>query len=344
MTLTGTGLTEATFVLSVVELLQPSEAVGVLIQGLSKASLYIMLAAGLTIIFGLIGVVNFAHGSLTMLGAYLGAFLVVLIAPGGIGSLVVFFVAAAVVFAALTVAGGMMEKTLIKPIYDRSPVYHILLTLGVAFVLDRLIIIFAEVLGVDTISPWQDPIDAIPDFLATTYTFVGASFQGLDIFEILLGILAVVVIWLFLNRSRYGLYIRACTEDAEMAEALGIDVPRTFTIVFGIGVGLAGVAGLLLAWDLSGLMAQGGGATRFLSSSVLLPAFVVVIVGGLGSFEGTVAAGLLIGFVDAVTTWMFVNEVVAFSSLPQITIFVILIVVLSIRPRGILGSQGVTVD
>ena len=332
------------FVLSLFELFQPSELVGVAIQAVSKASLYVMIAAGLTIIFGLIGVVNFAHGSLTMLGAYVGGFLIAVIAPGGVLSLAAFFVAALVIFLLLTVAGGMMEKALIKPIYDRSPVYHILLTLGVAFVLDDLIAVGATILGIDLISPWQAPRDAMPDFLSTTYTFAEASFRGLDIFEILLGVLTVVLVWFFLNRSRYGIYIRACTEDAEMAEALGIDVPRTFTIVFGVGVGIAGVAGMLLTWDIQGLMAQGGGATIFLSANVLLPAFVVVIVGGLGSFEGTVVAALLIGFIDALTTWLFVNEVVTFSALPEIAIFVILIVALAVRPRGIFGAEGVTLD
>jgi branched-chain amino acid transport system permease protein len=339
-----TGITETLFVLSLFELFQPSELVGVAIQAVSKASLYVMIAAGLTIIFGLIGVVNFAHGSLTMLGAYVGGFLIAVIAPGGVLSLAAFFVAALVIFLLLTVAGGMMEKALIKPIYDRSPVYHILLTLGVAFVLDDLIAVGATILGIDLISPWQAPRDAMPDFLSTTYTFAEASFRGLDIFEILLGVLTVVLVWFFLNRSRYGIYIRACTEDAEMAEALGIDVPRTFTIVFGVGVGIAGVAGMLLAWDIQGLMAQGGGATIFLSANVLLPAFVVVIVGGLGSFEGTVVAALLIGFIDALTTWLFVNEVVTFSALPEIAIFVILIVALAVRPRGIFGAEGVTLD
>ena len=332
------------FVLSAFELLQPSELVGVAIQAVSKASLYVMIAAGLTIIFGLIGVVNFAHGSLTMLGAYVGGFLIAVIAPGGVLSLAAFFVAALVIFLLLTVAGGMMEKALIKPIYDRSPVYHILLTLGVAFVLDDLIAVGATILGIDLISPWQAPRDAMPDFLSTTYTFAEASFRGLDIFEILLGVLTVVLVWFFLNRSRYGIYIRACTEDAEMAEALGIDVPRTFTVVFGVGVGIAAVAGMLLSWDIQGLMAQGGGATIFLSANVLLPAFVVVIVGGLGSFEGTVVAALLIGFIDALTTWLFVNEVVTFSALPEIAIFVILIVALAVRPRGIFGAEGVTLD
>lgn len=339
-----TGITETLFVLSLFELFQPSELVGVAIQAVSKASLYVMIAAGLTIIFGLIGVVNFAHGSLTMLGAYVGGFLIAVIAPGGVLSLAAFFVAALVIFLLLSVAGGMMEKALIKPIYDRSPVYHILLTLGVAFVLDDLIAVGATILGIDLISPWQAPRDAMPDFLSTTYTFAEASFRGLDIFEILLGVLTVVLVWFFLNRSRYGIYIRACTEDAEMAEALGIDVPRTFTIVFGVGVGIAGVAGMLLAWDIQGLMAQGGGATIFLSANVLLPAFVVVIVGGLGSFEGTVVAALLIGFIDALTTWLFVNEVVTFSALPEIAIFVILIVALAVRPRGIFGAEGVTLD
>jgi len=339
-----TGITETLFVLSLFELFQPSELVGVAIQAVSKASLYVMIAAGLTIIFGLIGVVNFAHGSLTMLGAYVGGFLIAVIAPGGVLSLAAFFVAALVIFLLLTVAGGMMEKALIKPIYDRSPIYHILLTLGVAFVLDELIEIGATLYGISLISPWRAPLDAIPGVLDSTYTVAGASFRGLDIFEIGIGVVAVGVIWYFINRTRYGLYIRACTEDSEMAEALGVDVPRTFTLVFGVGVGLAGVAGLLLTWDLTGLMGQGGGATIFLSTSVLLPAFVVVIVGGLGSFEGTVLAGLLVGAVDALTTWLFVNEVVGFSALPEISLFVILILVLAVRPRGILGSQEVTLD
>jgi branched-chain amino acid transport system permease protein len=334
----------AVFVMSLAEIAQPSEFVGILIDGVSKAALYVMIAAGLTIIFGLIGVVNFAHGSLTMLGAYLGGFLIAAIAPGGVLSLAAFGVAGVVVFLVLTVAGGMMEKALIKPVYDRSPVYHILLTLGIAFVLDELIAIGATLYGIDVISPWQAPVDAIPSFLATTYTLAGASYRGLDVFEILIGVVAVGLIWLFLNRTRYGLYIRACTEDAEMAEALGIDVPRTYTVVFGVGVGLTGIAGMLLAWDVQGLMAQGGGATIFLSASVLLPAFVVVIVGGLGSFEGTVLAGVVVGFVDALTTWLFVNEVVGFSSLPEISIFVLLIVALALRPRGILGSEEVTLD
>jgi len=336
--------TVSVFVLSVVELFQPSEFIGVLVDALSKASLYIMIAAGLTIIFGLIGVVNFAHGSMTMLGAYLGGFLVTVVSPGGLLSVAAFFVAAAGIFVVLTVAGGAMEKALIKPIYDRSPIYHILLTLGVAFVLDELIEIGATLYGISLISPWRAPLDAIPGVLDSTYTVAGASFRGLDIFEIGIGVVAVGVIWYFINRTRYGLYIRACTEDSEMAEALGVDVPRTFTLVFGVGVGLAGVAGLLLTWDLTGLMGQGGGATIFLSTSVLLPAFVVVIVGGLGSFEGTVLAGLLVGAVDALTTWLFVNEVVGFSALPEISLFVILILVLAVRPRGILGSQEVTLD
>lgn len=336
------GMGETTFVLSVLELFSPTELAGVLIDALSKAALYIMIAAGLTIIFGLVGIVNFAHGSLTMLGAYVGGFLLVLIAPGGALSVLAFIVAAVVVFLILTVFGGILEKTIIKPIYERSPVYHILLTFGIAFVLDEVIAIGMTLYGVDVISPWQAPVETMPGFLETGY--MGGLFRGLDIFEILLGVVAVAVIWYFLNMTRYGMYIRASTEDAEMAEALGINVPRTFTIVFGIGVGLAGIAGILLTWDLVGFMGQGGGASIFLSSTVLIPAFVVVIIGGLGSFDGTIVAGLLIGLIDSLMTWLFVNEVVGFSSLPEISIFVVLIVALVIRPRGIFGTEEVSID
>jgi len=257
-------------------------------------------------------------------------------------SAVAFLIAAVLVFLFLAVFGGLLEKTLIKPVYERSPIYHILLTFGIAFVLDELIAIGMTLYGVDVISPWQAPVEAKPGFLETAY--MDNLFTGLDIFEIILGAVTIALIWYFLNMTRYGMYIRASTEDAEMAEALGINVPRTFTLVFAIGVGLAGIAGILLTWDLGGIMGQGGGASIFLSSTVLLPAFVVVIIGGLGSFEGTVVAGILIGAIDSLMTWLFVNEVIGFSSLPEIAIFVVLIVALTIRPRGIFGSEEVTLD
>jgi branched-chain amino acid transport system permease protein len=128
--------------------------------------------------------------------------------------------------------------------------------------------------------------------------------------------------------------VRAGSEDSEMAEALGIDVRRVFTTVFALGAGIAGVAGLLLAWD------PKWGASVPLASETLLPAFVVVIIGGLGTFRGTIYAALLVGLVDATMTWWFVNAV-KFSALPEMTIFLLLVLVLIVKPQGLFGVAEV---
>ncbi|MDY7082036.1 MAG: branched-chain amino acid ABC transporter permease, partial [Halobacteria archaeon] len=282
--------------------------------------------------------------SLTMVGAYLGGLLmVVLISEGtpGILALIFFFIGVVVVFALLTALGSVLELTIVKPLYDRRPLYQILLTFGLAFVINDLMTIIVSIFGLEPITPWQDVFGTVPGLLSTTYTVGGLGIRGLAVFEIMFGVVVVAAIWWFLNRTRWGLYIRAGTEDVEMTEALGINVPRTFTIVFGIGIGLAGVAGMLLMWDRAGILGNSGGASILLSSRVLLPAFVVVIVGGLGTFEGTVVAGLLIGMVDSVMSWLFIEGIVPFAALPEIMIFLILIAVLAVRPLGLFGREEV---
>ncbi|ADQ67058.1 amino acid/amide ABC transporter membrane protein 1, haat family [Halogeometricum borinquense DSM 11551] len=309
----------------------------VLVNGLSKAALYVMLASGLTLIFGLMGVLNFAHGSLTMIGAYLGGLVMVVLAGSAAGPgtrFLAFFAAVAVAFAALSALGAVLEVGLIRTLYDRPPLYQILLTFGLTLMLDELARIVVSFYGLQPISDWQAAFATKPQILVQQVDLGIISVSGLALFEILFGVLTVVAIWAFLTQTRYGLYIRAGSEDAEMIEALGVDVRRVFTFVFAIGVGIAGVAGVLLAWDPS------WGASVPLAAETLLPAFVVVIVGGLGTFRGTVVAGTIVGLVDATMTWWFQNAI-AFTGLPQLTIFLILVVVLILKPQGLFGVEEV---
>ena len=309
----------------------------VVAEGLAKASLYVMIASGLTLIFGLMGVLNFAHGSLTMVGAYLGGLVMVVTvtqSTGSLGRLAFFFVAVLLVFAALTVLGGLLETSVIRPLYDRPPIYQILLTFGLTLVIDEIVRIVLSLFGMQPLSDWQAALATKPQFLREPVALGPVDVRWLAIFEVFLGVLTVALIWAFLTRTRYGLYIRAGSEDAEMASALGVNVRRVFTVVFALGVGLAGAAGTLLMWDAV------WGASVPLAAETLLPAFIVVIVGGLGTFRGTVAASLVVGLTDAVMTWWFVNYV-RFTGLPELMLFLVLVVMLVVRPQGLFGVEGV---
>ena len=311
--------------------------VGITLDALSKAALYVVIASGLSLIFGLMGVLNFAHGSLTMVGAYLGGAVMVSFVSGATGDvarLLFFFVAVVAVFAALTALGAGIERTLIRPIYDREPLFQILLTFGLVLVIDELARIVVELRGLRPQTEWQAALGTAPDVLSNRYDVLGATTRGLYLFEAFVGLVVVAAIFLFLTRTRYGLYIRAGSEDAEMTQALGIDVRRAFTVVFGVGSGLAGLAGVLLMWD------PRFGASVPLGVETLLIGFIVVIIGGLGSFKGTVVAGVLVGFVDALMTWLFINYV-DFPGLPELVMFLVLVVVLVARPKGLFGVAEV---
>ncbi|MFC3476587.1 branched-chain amino acid ABC transporter permease [Halobacterium litoreum] len=307
----------------------------VFVNGLAKASLYAMMALGLTLIFGLLGVLNFAHGSLTMLGAYVAGLVMVTFSGGGTAAFAWFFLAAVVAAVLVGGVGAAMEVGLIRKLYDRPPVYQILLTFGVTLVIDELARIVVLFYGVQPRADWRAALSTKPPVMGQSVDVLGASVGNLQLFQIAWGVLTVAAVWAFLNRTRYGLVVRAGSEDDEMAAALGVDVRRVFTVVFALGAALAGFAGALLMWD------SVWGASVPLASETLLPAFVVVIVGGLGSFRGTVVAALLVGMVDAVMTYVFNQGIVTFSGLPELTVFLILVGVLVVRPQGISGLAEV---
>ncbi|PSP27710.1 branched-chain amino acid ABC transporter permease, partial [Halobacteriales archaeon QH_2_65_14] len=291
----------------IVDLLtSPGELTAVLIEGFAKGSVFLMIAAGLTLIFGLMDVINFAHGAFTMYGAYVAGGTVLALGLAGMGfgpTIFLFLVAMGLVFLALMVFGIVLEVSLIRKLYEYPPIYQILLTFGIGITMEEFMRMLVEVTNVNDGRyqlDWTEPErQTLPTALRSTHDLGFIEFAGIHVLQIALGVLTIVAIWAFLNRTRYGLFVRAGVEDEEMAKALGINIKRTFTVVFGIGAGVAGAAGVMLMWD------PLWDVSVPLALDVLLPAFVIVIVGGLGSFKGTVVASYLVGMIDAFGTWAF---------------------------------------
>jgi len=322
-------------------LTSPGEMSRIVIEGLAKGSLYLMISAGLTLIFGLMDVINFAHGAFTMYGAYIAGAALLGLGVGSmgfLGSMGSIFVVMLFVFLLLAALGVVFEVALIRKLYEYPPIFMILLTFGFAITLEelmRMVVEFGDINNGQWQIDWATPrIESVPTELASTTEIGFLSFSGLQLLQIAFGVLTFVGIWAFLNRTRYGLFVRAGVEDEEMAKALGININRTFTAVFAVGSGLAGIAGVMLALD--PLWA----VNVPLALAVLLPAFVIVIVGGLGSFTGTAVASLLVGMIDALGTWAFQTGVITFTDLDQLMIFGILVVMLILRPRGLFGVEG----
>jgi len=326
----------------VLRLLQPDTLVRILLEGMGKASIYFMIAVGLTLVFGLMGVLNFAHGAFAMLGAYVGGIVLVgtISAGSGVaGRLVLFVVAAGIVFAVMAAFGAAVETKLVRPIYDRPPTYQILLTFGIGLVLEELTRIVTTLQGLQPEPTWSAAAGTIPAVLEGSIDILkdtlGINVRAFYLFAAAGGVLVATAVWLFLTRTLYGLYIRAGSEDPEMVEALGVDVRQAFTVVFGIGTGLAALGGVFLAWDPT------WGPSVLLNIDVLLYAFVVVVIGGLGSFKGTIAAALVVGVADSCTTWLFHTGIVTFSGLPEVTIFLLLVATLVAKPQGLYGVEEV---
>ncbi len=276
--------------------------------GLVLGTIYVLLALGLSLIFGLLTVVNFSHGSLYMLGAYAGFVLLRLT-----GSFWVALVVAPVLLWALGLA---IERLLIRPLYGRSPDDPLLLTFGLSLVLvEGARLVWGKVgLTFDTPRALNHAVN-----LGFTY------FPAYRLF--VLGVTAAVVLglWLFLERTNLGLIVRAGTRDPLMVRALGIDIGRIWLLVFGVGCGLAGLAGVLAA-PMRGVYPEMG-------VTIVIEAFVVVVVGGMGSLIGAVVSGLLVGEVVSLTT-LFAPK------MADIVVFLLMAVVLLVRPSGFFGEAG----
>jgi branched-chain amino acid transport system permease protein len=276
--------------------------------GLVLGMVYVLLAIGLSLIFGLMTVVNFAHGALFMLGAYFGVFLLTYTKS--------FWIALIVAPLMVGAIGLLMERFLIRRLYGRSPDDPLLLTFGLSLILVEGVKLIWGKIGL-TLDP--------PRALAGAVNLGFMSFPAYRIFLIGVTVAVLIGLYFFLGRTNIGLIIRAGSRDPLMVRALGIDLGRVWLVVFGIGTALAGLAGIL-AGPMRGAYAEMG-------VTMVIESFVVIVVGGMGSLLGAVVAGLLIGQVVGLTT-LFLPKAA------EIMVFVVMAVVLLVRPSGLFGEAG----
>ena len=275
-----------------------------LANGLSFGVIFALIASGITLMWGIMDFINMAHGDLYMLGAY-GVWLALV---AGIGS---FWLALPLAVAGVLAIGLLLRFTVLRPVFGRAPLQTLLATYGIGLILQQAVLavfgpfskeIPLPITGQVTLGPLRYP----------TYRLV----------VIVIGLVLIVAAWLVIQRSTYGIWIRAVAQDRTMTAALGVPVPRVYTVVFGLGSALAGIGGALAA-PLFGI-----GPT--IGADIILLAFIVVMIGGLGNYVGSVVGGVLIGEVIALgAIWLRPTEA-------YLVALGLLLVLLLLRPQGLL--------
>lgn len=286
-------------------MLDPALLLTQAVNGLVLGGLYVLIAIGLSIVFGLLGIVNFAHGAFFALGAYFGLTLyqqfgwpAVVLAPIGVG-----------------LFGMVVERLLMRHLYDKDPLISLIVTFALALLIEALTRVIWGGLGI----PFNPP--ALLSGVFIWGPVLITRFRAAVFFAT---VVILVALWAFMRFTPYGRILRAGSRDPEMVGLLGIRLPIVLTMVFGLGCALAGVAGVLAAplWTVTPAMQE----------AAIMPAFVVVTIGGLGSFPGAVIAGLLVGVVTTLTVQF---EPAASGAV----MYVFMALVLLVRPRGLLGER-----
>ena len=281
---------------------------GQLLLGLVNGSFYAMLSLGLAVIFGLLGIVNFAHGALYMIGAY-----VAWIGLNKFGiNYWVSLVLAPVVVGAL---GVVIERTLLKHLYKIDPIYGLLLTFGLALIAEGL---FREQFGV------SGQQYEVPDLLQGATNLGFMVLPNYRAWVVVASLVVCFATWYVIEKTRLGAYLRAGTENPRLVEAFGVNVPLMITLTYGFGVALAAFAGVLAApvIQVSPLMGQ----------NLIIVVFAVVVIGGMGSIMGAILTGLGLGVIEGLTK-------VFYPEASSTVVFVIMVIVLLIRPAGLFGKE-----
>lgn len=296
------------------------------LNGLQYGAMLFMLASGLTLIFGIMGVINLAHGAFYMVGAYCAAFTIL-----ASGSFLLGMVAAIL---GASIYAAAVELAVIRWLYARDHLYQVLATLGlILFTNEAVSMVFGR----------QPPFVDIPPMLSgAVRVFPGLDYPVMRLAFIAVGALVAVGLWLLVNRTRVGMLIRAGADDREMVDALGVNVQRLYTIVFALGGALCGLAGVMAAPLLAIEIGMG--------ERVLITAFVVIVIGGVGSVKGALVGSLLVGMVDSMgraylpqIMQMLLPPVIAdtlSAGLVSASIYVLMAVVLLFRPLGLLPARG----
>ena len=280
------------------------------LAGISNGMLLFLIAAGLSLIFGVLRIINFAHGALFMLGAFIAVSLSGWL-PEGSATFVAMLIGAT---AGLAVIGVAIESGLLRRIYRAPHEFQLLLTFALVFILgDAVKLIWGN----------QDHSVATPPLLVGSTQALGVTFPTYRLFLIGAGIAVALGLWWVLHKTRWGIFVRAATMDRAMLGALGVNTRVLFTTVFALGAALAGLGGALAA----PVVSIGPG----LHVQVIIDAFVVVVIGGMGSVMGAFVASLLVGLVNAF-------GILAFPGLSVVLTFALMAVVLIVRPWGLFGT------
>jgi len=276
-------------------------------NGLIIGAFYVLMALGLSLILNLSNVINFAHGGFLVMGGYIAY---------TITPYVGFWGALLIAPPLVAIVGLVLERTLIRPLYGRDPLYSLLLTFGLAFILED---------GARFIWGAQGKPVTVPAVLSQPLSADFFFVTGYRLFMVVTVAIAVTLLFVLLRYTRIGMRIRAGTLDLETVAALGINVGRLRTLNFAVGIFLAGLSGVLAAGQL--------GLEPTMGTALLMPSFIAIIVGGVGSLTGTLLGGLLIGVASGVTA-------VFLPAASEAIMYVLMAVVLLIRPRGLLGEEG----
>jgi branched-chain amino acid transport system permease protein len=277
-----------------------------IVNGLLVGSYYILLSLGLSLIFSLGGVVNLAHGAFYAVGAYL-AF--------EIEKRLGFFGAMALSPVGVALIGMLIERFALRRLYSKDPMLGLLFTFGLALTAEQAL----RMIWGSTGLPFS-----LPDALRGQLILGDFIYSYYRLFMLTVAAAAVAGCWLLLNKTAFGMVVRAGTRDAEMVRALGINLRPTLTAVFALGVALAGLAGVLSA-PLAGVQPAMG-------TEILTATFVVVVIGGLGSFWGVVLAGLLVGAVRGITIYFY-------PPAAEASMYLLMVLLLLFRPRGLMGER-----
>jgi len=279
------------------------------LNGLTQAMFLFLIASGLSLIFGVLGVLNFAHGSLYMLGAYLSY----TIASLFVGSPAAFWVALILGSIGVALVGGIIESVFLRPVYRREELEQLLVTYALVLIISDLVKL-----------AWgaENRSGSRPALLAGSVDIAGRDFPTYNLFVLAVGPLVGLGLWLLLRRTQFGRLVRAAANDREMVGVVGVNVTGLFTGVFMLGAWLGGLGG--------GLAAPIGAIFPGMDVEIIVESFIVVVVGGMGSLGGTLLGALIIGQLNAFGILFFPRFAIVF-------VYILMAVVLVIRPWGLLG-------
>jgi branched-chain amino acid transport system permease protein len=283
-----------------------------ILNALLYSSVLFLIAGGLSLIYGVMRILNLAHGNLYALGAFVTAWAIGLALSAGVPNFVLFLLLPAGAIAA-AVAGAIIERTLLRPFYKRPEEYQLLMTFGLLMILEDLIRLV-----------WgPNPLSATSVYASFgSISIAGDRYPAYNLVIIAVGIVAAVFLWAFIYRTRFGVFLRATSQDKRMASALGVNVNRIYIQAFTLGCFMAGLGGAIVVPSQSAVLGMGVDA--------LVLAFIVVVIGGLGSLEGALAGALIVGVVREAGITLF----------PEIELAVLYLIaafVLLVRPAGLFG-------